>query len=63
MTAPDPWDVLQAAFRSGDRERLRLAIKEAASPEVQDKLSPSERAELGSLISEAGKRLFMDGFA
>ena len=59
----DPWDVLQAAFRSDDRERLRLAIEEAKSSEVQKKLSPAAQAELNDLISEAGKRLFMDGFA
>ncbi|WP_424950324.1 hypothetical protein [Deinococcus sp.] len=62
-TAADPWDVLQAAFQSGDRERLRRAIEEADSPEVQNRLSPIARAELNGLISEAHKYLFMDGFA
>ena len=64
MVAPtDPWDVLQAAFRSGDRERLRVAIQEAKSPGVQNNLSPVERAELNGLISEAAKRLGMNGRA
>lgn len=63
-TAPeDPWDVLQAAFRSDDRERLRRAIAEAKSSGVQNKPSPEARAELNGLISEAGKRLWMNGRA